>query len=127
MSNLDECLAQAEEDDLPAWELHNEWELLLTPRGLAVLLAQGGDSVCLVRFPDKTDMEFVGPAVEVRRQAEGVLAARPFKTAWERLDEPLEAEASVSTPVHQTAPEGTPEPAKMSGPSLRTVRFDPNG
>jgi hypothetical protein len=73
-------------EGLPAWEVHDDFAVLVNDKGFAVVHNSAG----MVRYPDKTACTFsAGSGASARETAERFLATRPYKTAMQRvLEEP---------------------------------------
>jgi hypothetical protein len=102
----------AKREGIGAWEEHNEYSVLVTDNGFAVVQPPGAG---IVRYHDKTACTFLANGTNAAKtQAEKYLANRPYKNAYERvLGEPEFGEESTqrtSPPSNGPPTEPTPRP-----------------
>lgn len=76
------------QNGLPAWESNaSGWNVLQTPKGVAVVYTGGGPATGMVRFPDRTIVPIPpGEARDVCNRAESILREGPSGWALLELD-----------------------------------------
>lgn len=72
--------------DLPAWETHGSWYLMITAKGIAcVIIPPGEQGYGIVRFPDRSAVTIPrGSDKDVFEMAESILHEGP--PVWDRLE-----------------------------------------
>jgi len=109
-----------DDDDLeplagqPAWETHGSWSLLITPKGVAVVLIRPGEQgQGIVRFPDRSAVTLPpGSDKDVFEQAEGILHEGP--PVWDRLERDYFDPNRVEKPKPVPIPEVVEEASRVA-------------
>jgi len=72
--------------DLPPWETHGNWYLMVTTKGIAcIIIPPGEQGYGVVRFPDRSAVTIPpGSDKDIFETAEGILHEGP--PVWDRLD-----------------------------------------
>jgi len=105
--------------DLPTWESHGAWALLVTPKGIAILVTPPGEEgYGIVRFPDGAAVTIPpGAAKELYERAESMLTEGP--PVWDRLDrdylDPEKVDAPKAPPTPEVQDTTVREPPKRRG------------
>ena len=86
--------------DLPAWETHGNWYMMVTPKGIAcVVIPPGERGYGIIRFPDKSSVTIPpGTDRDILEAAESILHEGP--PMWDRLDRDyLDPDEKPKTPA----------------------------